>query len=127
MAIDEKSSMQHSLGNNFRYDEVWEVYVSNQREPYLLDEIEFAILKEEILKGSKGTVAFETFGINLTYFVSYFRKSHSLKKEFQLSAPETEVYNPSPEQREVVSKKIAEMRNRLGVKLSMKGGNKKID
>lgn len=119
MATEGKSLTQATLDDNFRYRETWEVYVSNQREPYILDEVEFAILKEEVARGSKGTVMFEKFGINLTYFVSYFRRSRSLKRQFHL-AEQTEYKEPTPEQHAKSQKILDEMRKKLGVKLSKK-------
>lgn len=115
---DDKSLTRQTLGN-FKHDEVWEVYVSNQREPYILNEVEFAILKDAILKGVKATITYDRFGINLSYFVSYYLRSRTLKKEFQLKAPEPEEYKePTPEQRARTAKLLEEMRKKLGVRLS---------
>lgn len=105
--------------DDFRYEEEWEVYVSNQREPYLLNEMEYAVFRDALLKGIKGVIHFERLGINTSFYVSSYRKSRRLKKEYQLKAPEPEPYvEPTPEQKERTRKLIEELRKKLGVKFS---------
>src|SRR5919199_4898894 len=78
--------------NPFRYDEEWEVYVSNQKEPYVLNEMEFAVFKDAQMRGIKGMIHYEKFGINLAFVTSYFLRKKTLKKQFQLAEPKKEAY-----------------------------------
>jgi hypothetical protein len=102
---------------------VWEVYLSNQKDPYLLDEIQFAIFKDAILKGVKTTIAFDKFGINLSYFVSYSLRSRKLRDEYQLKSPTTK--EPTKEERIKADLLLQEIRRKLKVQLGVSGVKKR--
>lgn len=76
----EPSLMQgESVG---KYYEEWEIYVSGQKEPYIINEVEHEILIEASKRGIKGLVRFEKFEINPAFIVSTYRKSRKLKPEY---------------------------------------------
>ena len=105
-----------------KYEEEWEVYMSNQKAPYSLNEKEHAILEQAILDGQRGMVVFSKFSLAVPFIVSMYRKSKRLRPEYQIAAPEVEEYNPTPEQIEATRKKVAEIREQLKVKFSKKNG-----
>jgi hypothetical protein len=108
--------MQEELRNQFKFDELWDVFMSNQREPYQLNEMEYAVFQDALLKGIKGIVHFEKFALNTTYFVSSVRTKRTIKEGFQLTAPE-EKKELTPEEREKAREKLIQVRESLGVKL----------
>lgn len=112
--------MPEDLASEFKYDEEWEVHMSNSREPFILNELEYAVLADALSRGLKATLLFDSFSLNTSFIVSTYRKTKRLKKEYQLQAPAPEPEKPlTPEQIENNRKKIAEMRAKLGIRLAV--------
>ena len=102
-----------------KYDEVWEVHLSNQKIPYEMNEMEYAVFEDGLLSGTKPIIKFSFGSINTAYFVSSYRKSRKLKKEFQpkqLAEPEWKP--PTPEQLAKHEKMMKELREKLGIRFS---------
>ena len=106
-----------NLPDDFMYEEIWEVFVGNCREPFVLNEKEYAILSDAILRGLRGAIQFKDKLISIPYVQSANRTSKRLKPQYRIASP---VYSElSEEQRERNRKKIAEIKKELGAKLSM--------
>ena len=75
---DQQLMQQNSL-KEFKYSEEWEIYMSNQVEPYILNEVEYEVFKQMLLSGMKGIINFEKFIINTSFFVSSFQRSRFTK------------------------------------------------
>jgi hypothetical protein len=93
--------------------------MSNQKEPYFLNEMEYAVLQDALLKGMKGVIHFDKFMLNTSFIVSSYRKERKLKPEFEPKQLEEPVYNPTPEQMERTRIKIEEIKKNLHIKFSM--------
>jgi hypothetical protein len=87
--------------------ETWEVYMSNQKEPYILNEKEYAVLQDAISRGIKGMVQFDKFMLNTSFIVSAYRKR---KERSYIALPEPEYV---PMDTEKVRKKIREAKQSL--------------
>lgn len=115
---DQQLTQPDSARNEDKYSEVWEVYISSQKEPYLLNEYEYAILKDQLIRGIKSIIHFDRFAINTSFITSTYRKSRRLKPAYipkQLEAkPQKE---PTPEEAEKIKEMIVEMRKKLNVKI----------
>ncbi len=120
------SANEASTQETFKYDEEWEVWVGNSKEPYILDEKEYAVLSDSILKGFRGAVQFEGKLINIPYVQSAFRRRHVLKEQFRLQQPPEEPERElTPEEREQQKKRIEEIKKQLRIKFGVdkKEGN----
>ena len=99
-----------------KYEESWEVHMSNQKAPYVINEKEHVVLEQAILDGQRGMVVFSKFSLAVPFIVSMYRRSRTLRPEFQLKAPEE--HEPTPAELERTRQKIAEIREKLKVKFS---------
>ena len=103
-----------------KYNETWEIFLSNQREPYILNELEYAVFNDALLRGIKGVVSFDWGAINTSFFVSSFRKSRKLKEEYMpemIEAPKQRELTPEESERNL--KRIQEIKDKLRIKVSM--------
>jgi len=101
------------------YAEEWEVYLSNSKEPFILDENQYAVLRDSLLRGIKGIIHFEQFGMNTTYYVSSYRKSRKLKPEFEPKELEDGSQRElTHEERDRARQRIEEIRQKLKVKFA---------
>lgn len=108
------------MQETFKYDEEWEVWITNVKTPFILNEKEFAVLSEAMMAGSRGIIQFKDKSIAIPYVVATYRKSRKLKPEFQLQAPAEEPYKElTPEELAERRVKIAEIRKKLGIRLSV--------
>jgi len=98
--------MQEDLGK--KYSETWDVFMSNQKVPYVMDEEEYAVFEEAVTKGMKGVISFEWGMINTAFFISSFRTSRKIKPQegFKPLALEEEYRPISPERYEKIRKEI---------------------
>lgn len=84
--------------NDEKWEEEWIVKMNDNTE-YSLSKIQMLGLRQEIARGNRGIVMFQTFGISVPYIVHFDRVRRFLKGEFQLSARATEKpYEPIPEE-----------------------------
>lgn len=105
-----------SMPQIFEYDEEWEVSVA--KETFILNEKEYAVLRNAILNGVRSVIFFQDKALSIPFIQSMFRRSRKLKKEFQLAAPKEEEYNPTPEEKARRQKMIDEMKEKLKIKFS---------
>jgi hypothetical protein len=111
--------MQGDLASSLKYKEKWDVYMSNQREPYELNEMEYAVLQDAILKGVKGVIQFDRFMLNTSFIVSSFRRIHELKDEYKAKQlKEPDYMPPTPEQMEKFRKNLEAFKIKMGIKMS---------
>lgn len=124
--MSDRPLMPEDLVKEYKYVEVWEVFMSNQKDPYIMNEFEYAIFEGAVTKGMKGVISFDWGMINTSFFVSSYRKSRKLKDEWmstQIEAPKER--EMTPEEKERARKKLDEIRQKLRVKFSVedKGGD----
>jgi hypothetical protein len=111
--------MPEDLAKDYKYKEVWEVFMSNQKEPYIMNEFEYAVFENAVTKGMKGVISFDWGMVNTSFFVSSYRKSRSLKEAWmptQIEAPKEREL--TPEEKDKAQKRLDEIRARLKIKLS---------
>jgi len=113
---DHQLTQEDSAG---KYNEVWEVFMSNQKQPYIMNEMEYVVFSNALLQGIKGTISFDWGALNTSFFVSSLRKSRKLKPEYQPKQLEEPVYqDPTPEEQLKIQELIDEMRKKLNIKIS---------
>lgn len=118
--MPDQQLMPEGLAREFKYTEVWEVFMSNQKEPYIMNEFEYAVFEDAVTKGMKGVISFDWGMVNTSFFVSSYRKSRKLKEEWmptQLEAPKERPM--TPEEKEASAKRLAEIRAKLKIKLGI--------
>lgn len=118
--MSDQQLMPEDLAKEFKYREVWEVFMSNQKEPYIMNEFEYAVFEDAVTKGIKGVISFDWGMINTSFFVSSYRKSRKLKEEWmptQIEAPKER--EMTPEEKERARKKLDEVRAKLKIKLGI--------
>ena len=91
------------------YQEEWKVVLSSKGE-YTLSKYQALVLKQEIAKGNRATVMFDTFAIAIPYVVEFYRVKKFLEGEFQLPATASEKpYIPIPDEKwEEIKKEVYE-------------------
>jgi len=53
-----------------KYEENWQVCMSTQEKPFILNEKEYADFERALLSGKKGIIKFNRFTLNTSFFVS---------------------------------------------------------
>ena len=113
--------MPGDLAGEYKYAEVWEVFMSNQKEPYIMNEYEYAVFEDAVTKGMKGVISFEWGMVNTAFFVSSWRKSRKLKEEYMPKMIEEPKERPmTPEEKAKAAKRLEELRATLRIKLGKK-------
>jgi len=91
--------LTQEMSEEARYEEIWKL-VTNTKGEYALSKIQAQILQQEIAKGNRGIVMFQTFAISIPYIAEFYREKRFLKDTFQLPARATELpYQPIPEEK----------------------------
>ena len=92
---------------NDGFEEEWKI-ILNTKGSYTLNRIQAKILQEEIAKGNRGIIAFQTFSISIPYIAEFYRVRRFKKGQRALPARATEKpYKPmSKEQWDKFSKRV---------------------
>jgi hypothetical protein len=109
--------LMQEIVSNVHPDDKWEVYTSGSKDPYILNGKEYLILEDALIKGIKAIIHFNDFALNTAFFVSSERvkKGNSFKESLEKSPGLLE----TPYDNEMAKKKLKEIREQLGVKLSI--------
>lgn len=105
-----------------KYDEEWRV-VMNTKGDYTLGKMQAKLLQEEISRGNRGIIMFNTFAISIPYIVEFYRVRRFMKGVKLLPARAKErPYKPiSPEKWEMFKKEVYEKLGKFDMNVRSKG------
>lgn len=89
------------------------------REKFVLNERQVAVLKEATTKGQRGLIWFGTFAISIPHISSIYRDAVTPDTNPNQIPAVADSYYDRPEVREKTQQKIAEIRKNLGTKLNL--------
>jgi len=104
------------------FEEEWGVQVG--KEAYTLNEKQIKLLKEADLSGQRGIVWFDRLAISIPHIQSVWLISRRIKNQLPEGTTPDEPIR-SEQERERISKKIQEMKEKLMIKLEKRRAQKK--